>query len=153
MNFIDAIEALMGAVEYRETIDIEVPEAREMMAFAAGVLGYECPLIVPTICIDQDIPEKTVGTFVDTIKIITLRHYDGCAYDQGVLVHELAHWVQCFSSRPYCEKEAIIAQCRWLRMIRAERDAYPTKKAVIKMTGDPEFAALAWLSAESSALK
>lgn len=145
LNLIEAVEALIDSYRYRNTVDIDVPEALAMMAFAAGVLGYECPSIVATICIDGAIPERTVGTFVPTIKIITLRRYDGSAYDQGVLVHELAHWVQCFNGRPYCEKETITAQCRWLQKIGAGPEGYPKRKAVIRMTGDEDFASLSWL--------
>ena len=148
MNLIDALEALMCSIEYRDTTDIEVPEAAGMMGFAAGVLGLDCPSFVPTICIDQGIEEKTAGTFVFSLKLITLKLYDGEAFYQGVLVHELAHWVQCFNGRPYCEKEAITAQCRWLQKIGAGQEAYPVRKAILRMTGgDREFARMKWLVA------
>lgn len=137
---------MVDSYHYRKTVDIDVPEASRMMCFAADILGLICPPTVPIICIDNDMPEKTVGTFVERIKIITLRCFDGSSnYDKGVLVHELAHWTQFFNGRSYCEKEAITAQCRWLQRIDAGPDSYPTTKAIVKMTGDSEFAALKWL--------
>lgn len=136
MDLVEACEAVFDGYHYRNTIDIDVSGARGMMAFAANALRLECPSIVPTICIDRDMPDKTVGTFVSTIKIITLRRYNECAYDKGIVVHELAHGVQCFNGVPYCEKQAITAQCQWLRSISAEPDAYRT----VKITRDREFA-------------
>ena len=140
MDVIEACEAIFDGYHYRNTVDIGVPDALEMMTFAAKALGLECPPIVTTICIDEGMPDKTVGTFVPTIRIITLRRFNGCAYDQGIAVHELVHWVQCFNGEPYCEKQAVTVQCQWLDAISAEPEAYPTVKAITKMTGDREFA-------------
>lgn len=62
MNFADELEAFIDAYHYRNSVDTEVPGAREMMAFAADALGLKCPPMVPTICINSDMANKTVGT-------------------------------------------------------------------------------------------
>lgn len=147
MNVVEACLTVIDSYHYRNTVDIDVPEASRMMCFAAIALGLICPPTVPIICIDNDMPEKTVGTFVERIKIITLRRFDGCSYDQGILVHELVHWIQHVNGRPYCEKEAITVQCRWLQRIGSGPEGYPTTKAIVKMTGDAAFARMEWLKA------
>ncbi len=134
MDFADAFVMLETLVAFHKAEDLDIPEAQEMMAFVANVLGYECPPVVPRICIDDEMPDNILGNFVISIKIITLKSWTGSPKDQGVLTHELAHYVQQFNNKPFSEREALGAQNAWLIKIRAPIDAYPSEKIIRMLT-------------------
>jgi len=54
VSFVDAIIWLMDAVAFHKAEDLVIPQAHEMMAFAAKVLGVACPPELPVICCDWD---------------------------------------------------------------------------------------------------
>jgi hypothetical protein len=118
IDFADAFVMLEHAVAFHKCEDLDIPQAAEMMQFAADVLGLQCPPKLPRICIDDEMAGKVFGNFVISIKIITLKSWTGSARDQGILVHELAHYLQQFNNVPFCEEQAERARHAWLEQIR-----------------------------------
>ena len=114
MNYIDALTTLCDGVSFSDCKDIAVSQAQDMLEHVASLLGYPCPSHLPTICIDDELPANVLGRFIVSIKIVTLRRYDGGLQDQGVLVHELAHYVQQYNDVPFCEVEAERARHAWI---------------------------------------
>lgn len=116
-------------------------QAEEMMSFAADLLGYKLPPFLPDITITPHAP--VLGQYQQLA--IRLKYWRHTPEDEGVLVHELTHHIQYYHGTPYCEREAITAQIRWLQRVDVGVDSYPSRAAILKMTGCPEFASLSWL--------
>jgi hypothetical protein len=114
MYFAEAFVMLEHAVAFHKCEDLDIPQAQEMMQFAADTLGLQCPPTVPRICIDDEITDNRVGNFIVSIKIITLKSWNGSARDHGILIHELAHYIQQFNSVPFCEEQAERVRHAWL---------------------------------------
>jgi hypothetical protein len=147
LDFADAFNRLelwvsLYHAEVLTSIDVK---ARELMAFAANALGYQCPDVLPQLRLDTEM--EAVGQFIRDIKVIALKRWDGSIADQGVLVHEFAHYLQQFNKAPMCEIEAITAQCMWVLNAGGDRRDMPTAKTIKKLTGDDDFASLKWLAA------
>jgi hypothetical protein len=118
IDFADAFVMLEHAVAFHKCEDLDIPEAFQLMQFAADTLGLGCPPTVPRICIDDEMTGNVMGNFVVSIKIITLKSWTGNARDQGILIHELAHYLQQFNAKPFCEEQAERVRHAWLNHIR-----------------------------------
>jgi len=114
MDFAEALAALEDSVVFHKSEDIDIPQAREMMQFAADTLDLQCPPELPPIRIDKNIPDKVAGNFFSSISAITLRRYNGGRFDRSIVVHEMAHWIQQFNSVPFCEEQAERVRHDWL---------------------------------------
>jgi hypothetical protein len=144
---------------------MDLDHAREMMVYAADLLGYECP---------DDLPEIRVETDLECLgqirwswlraPLIALRQLrDGNLFDQSVLVHELVHHIQrCndveitgnnFYHFDPTEVEAITVQCLWLLSVGENPRDHLSEAAIYKMTGDQEFAQLRWLKEKAGLCK
>lgn len=119
--------------------------ALRLLLFCFEHLPYPlCPRAIPDIEIhpDLDAEGRIEFGFLTTIK---LRAWDGSAYWQSVLCHEVAHYLQAmngcdFSNPSATEREALVTQVAWLIKIRAPVEAYPSEKIITQLTGDGEFA-------------
>jgi len=114
VDFAEALAALEDSVVFHKSEAVDIPQAYDMVVFAAGVLGLQCPPELPPMRIDKNIPDKVAGNFFSSISAITLRRYNGGRFDQGIVVHELAHWIQQFNSVPFCEEQAERVRHAWL---------------------------------------
>jgi len=116
MNFIDAIERLEHWVSLMHADLIEGLDvlAKEMMAFAAKELRMQCPSVLPA-QFRLDTEMEPYGQYVPDIKVVVLKQWDGSLRHQGVLAHEIAHHVQAFNDRPFCEEQAYRVQRAWLK--------------------------------------
>jgi hypothetical protein len=114
MDFAEAFVMLEHAIAFHKCEDLDIPEAFQLMQFAADTLGLQCPPTVPCICIDDEISGKVLGNFVISIKIITLKRWTGSVRDQSILAHELAHYIQQFNAVPFCEEQAERVRHAWL---------------------------------------
>lgn len=88
--------------------------ALRLLLFAYDTLEYtKCPDYVPTITIDPDLDchGRIDFGFVPSIQ---LKQWDGSAYWQSVLAHELAHFLQYVNDEPFCEDEAERVRHAWL---------------------------------------
>lgn len=116
MNFAEAIERLEIWVSLTHANFIEGIDklAREMMAFAAGELRMQCPASLPA-QFRLDTEMEPYGQYVPDIKVVVLKQWDGSPQHQGVLAHEIAHYVQAFNDLPFCEEQAYRVQRAWLQ--------------------------------------
>jgi len=145
MNFFEALARLELWVSLKHAERLTIDQAAEMMAFVARLLRMQSPAVLPQVRLDTGM--TSLGQFIFDIQVVALKRWNGGCFDQGVLVHELAHYVQQFNDRPFCEKQAIEVQCRWLQSIGAYPEDYPSAAVIFRLTGDRQFAKLDWLEA------
>lgn len=114
--------------------------ALRMLLFVHDLLQYpDCPSFVPDIIIDPDLNADGRIEF-GFFTTISLKAWDGSAYWQGVLVHEICHHVQRFNDETFkdkrkTEREALGCQNAWLIKINAPIEAYPSEKIIQRLAG------------------
>jgi hypothetical protein len=101
--------------------------------------------VLPQIRLDTEM--EALGQFIRDIKVVALKRWDGSIADQGVLVHELVHYIQQFNGVPMIEYEAITGQSLWLQSIGENQRDYISERTILQLTGDSEFSKLDWLEA------
>ena len=113
---------------------------RRLMAFAADMLGYLCPEQLPQIEINPDLHCKGAWYRPEPPcwpnPLIELREWDGGAFWQGVMIHELVHHLQWFSGKSVTEGAAVAVQVSWLLKIKAPVEAFPHEMIIEMLTGD-----------------
>lgn len=118
-----------------------VPTALRILAFTYDNLDYEeCPEALPDIHIVTR--QKVHGkiTFEWNPHIYLKEWGNGDPYWQGVLAHEMAHYVQYhngeeFKDKKKTEREALAIQNSWLLKIKAPESAYPSEKIIKALAG------------------